>query len=370
VNRKGKFAAAAAALTALIATTGAAVLTNYATTTVPPWLRDPCHVWPLLAVLVGAGFVATGIASRLASNNSKDEPSGELRIASIRPDTEECFWEKSDWDDSRFYLHPRRPPYMQFIEVNDIVKHYASLSDDMQRIFTDVLKVLKASLSRGKLIDVSRQKSRTFKALKPEEFYKAMILLNRMSHYFKEADQGDIYYDVRDGAQAGNLEIAKSAVDFYLYNLDQVRAVMTLLPTLWDYASAGKDALDESMRQFKVIFMRTEDLIIDVTLINDTPATQLIEKFVVRVLDSQIEILAGPRAEPVAVSCKYNFDVDLSLDQTEMTLDPPIAFGSDRAARMKIKMHFLNARGNVVSLSFGFAGGKHGVVSSPYRVTI
>ena len=75
--------------------------------------------------------------------------SGSPRLLDVRVNSETCGWEPSRYrDQDHLYRFPRRPDYMQFIKVNDVVIPFVELADDLQHTFETVGNIVTEAARR------------------------------------------------------------------------------------------------------------------------------------------------------------------------------------------------------------------------------
>jgi len=329
-----------------------------------------------IAFLAGIKDVIELVQSIFPASKSKKEVplSEDVLIANISIDEDQCDWHKPPGENIIFH-NPKRPEYMKFIKFNDVIVDFEKLDSKTQKVFDDVVSLLKSRLAENlktlkKSID-SKYITR-FAQLSPADFYASLVILNRAPSIVKGKDKT---YTVRTSSF---LDIDGTGDDYtgeyYTYDLNAVRAIKLLVPQLWlereEYESlVSSGSIGESLKIFNRIFMRTTNPIFDITLVNTSQSTEILHRFEIVIEDIWTEIKAGPTAQILKPINTYQFVLDFSKRNNSYSVEPQISFGAEQAARFKIQLLFSNVSGNCANIRFIFFCNQGKIESDVYELS-
>lgn len=275
------------------------------------------------------------------NNGKKDIIHEDISIASFYIDEKNCDWYK-DRETNWIYHNNTLTHYMKFIEGNDIVVHYEKLNSKDKKMFNEVLSFLKSrlcDLDDNVLKTVHVDFVNEFREMNTQNFYKALILINRKPSLLNNQDEA---YDIRkEDIRRGK----NYSDDFYAYKISSIKTVHKLLPIVWPeidlYNSLIKNlAIRGSLKRFRQMFMRTTNPIFDINLVNNTSITQIIRGVEIIIIDDEWGEVIGipPRAQILKpIQTPYLFTLDFSKEVNSFVLDPQISIGPDQKTRVKIQ---------------------------------
>lgn len=271
-------------------------------------------------------------------------------IGSLSMDEEECDWTLRA--ETNRVVHRYMPLYMQFIEVNHFVCRYDSLTPDVIRMFEDVLVRLQAVLDEPAAL-ISEEDLSYFHTMRPDTFYKSVVLLNRLGPRLESLPD---VYDVRS-----NFLGDRHLESFFAYDTKAIKCVKRILPLAWEHAwrrflSEMDSRAGGSMPAFKRIFMRTINPVFDVVLVNNMVTTQVVDHLEVLIEEVWTEIKAGPASQALRALAHYRFVLDFNKQLNRFKLEPPISFGAEQPARLKVEFvdFIASCPGNCANLRFRF----------------
>jgi hypothetical protein len=279
------------------------------------------------------------------------EKERSVKLGSLQVDDLNCAWESgsSEFTKNTFYLFPRLPPYREFITGIDDIKKFRNLSEIHKEMFSDVLSVMNM---QARAAGRRRYKDSALSRLRVEEFYAAVALRSYLG-----------MEELR--------RLANSRERPYGYDFRRVRIVQRTLDQMWPLDGNLIDELgaQESIALFKSIFMRSTDLILDLTLINNTDETQLVSQLAVVVEDSWTVIKGVSAADLVSPLEHYRFKLDLTQKRSTFSLDPQISLASGSVARFKVSFSIRNRSGNMAEVHFEIIGSMLLVRSELYKLS-
>jgi hypothetical protein len=296
------------------------------------------------------------------SDGRQETAPSSLRLGPVRVDSERSGWEQGSSDPTSYYLFPRRPDYMNFIRVNWLLRAFHEIDHEYQEMFEEVLRYTRQSAAestRG-ANDVD-----ALEGISPADLYVASVMMHRAPQVL---ESGQRVLDLTDEAQEWDCDVANG---FYRYDLEAMRALVPQIRnTKWFAAEAETDRTQSAIRLYRSTFMRTSDLVFDLSVINDGIRTEVISTIVVEVLGAAVEFRAGPKAERVEIAATYNFDLYLDRRESAFDLDPPIAVGADRVARFHVRFRIRRSPGNVVRLRLRVLGTGEPLASTALRLSM
>jgi hypothetical protein len=317
-----------------------------------------------------------GLKAKLLNTTTPEEP---VSIVNIKMDEKESEWFRIPFKN---YMQKRiRPYFFDFSLGNHLVKPYKKLRPELQEMFEDTYYFLKERIASGHFKVRREQHLKNFSQIDPVTFYKSVILFQMLEFPMssKSLDELGDFYDLSEEfkqfkempnleiddkgnfIEVPNYEYKEYKSEFYVYDVSAIRAVKSVLTLGWPdsklYARLVKNGeIPESIKLFKFLFMRTKDPIFDITLLNNSSATQILHR-----MDIVVErVWSVPKGIPFASIIEplitYRVPVDCSKKINAFDLNSPLAFGEDSPARFKVQfLNFSeNCKGNMAEIKFRF----------------
>lgn len=274
---------------------------------------------------------------------------GQVEIASIRMDDENCDWYR--YVLTNHIKHQYMPYYMKFIYLNYIVRSYEELDTLDRSMFQDTFRFL---VGRAKDAISTRANSmptqvtesvRSLIDLDLPSFYKYLVLYNRFGrqHLERMLESGETIYDVeKEDPCFGHRDKARDS-EFYVYDLAAIPYVVDAVRVLWpdedEYSKLIRTVpYARSLQLFKKVFLRTTNPIFDICLVNNTNKTQVLCCIDVIIEDVWTEVKAGPLPQALKPIALFSFRLDFSQTSNSFFVDTPITIGSEQAVRFRVQL--------------------------------
>lgn len=287
-----------------------------------------------------------------------EPPANPLVIANLTIDQENCDWYRVLF--SNTICHQYMPYYMKFVEANDVVVPLDALAPSDREAFEAALHWVKKRAVNCHDSDQGDARLRSLIDIELDGFYKAMVLMGRLG---SRIDSLGAVYDARE---RNPFRDSRYAAEYYVYNIDEVRAVRDFLPMLWEEGPEYEKLPGQHpLRLFKRMFLRTTNPIFDCVLLNNTSTTVVLIGLELIIDRVWTEIKAGPPAQTLRAVHTYRFDVDFNEPVNPYAFEPPIAFGSEQPARFKVQFERFMERcpGNCAEIRLRFRTAEYQVES-------